>query len=422
MKKNYFLLVMMFLSLTSYSQRVILVNGGQYGNQSENANVIVYDVQTKTHLVIDTIHTQSVQDVLIEGDYVYVAAQDSIVRYQVLTNGSGSRVSAEAFPGVSTKTFAISGNDLLVGNWYAQSSDNLYIYDKFNLNVLDTISDVSKGAISIVTHQGFAYISQNSQTTSYTDTLGYIIKLDVANRTIVDTITVNGYTEDIGQLHIDPITNTMWSINSGSNTISTINLITLAATNTLINADLKVGNLSQMHVLNDTLFAKMNNGIGSIHLGLLDTINTNIIDTVVTAFTYDASQAKFYVTQTDFFSYASGKVYDRSGNKLDTFVVGYSPEVIRMQYDPPVGIAEFNNNSQSTFQLFPNPASQTVNVKGDNASFNQLRIFDLAGKLVFQETIRQEEVILNVSELPRGIYVVQLSNQVEQLNKKLILK
>ena len=422
MKKNCFLLVMMFLSITGFSQRVILVNGGQFGNQSENANVIVYDVQTKTHQVIDTIHTQSVQDVLIEESHVYVAAQDSIVKYQITTGGISGRITAEAFPGVSTKTMAISGTDLLVGNWYAQSSNNLYIFDKFNLNILDTLTDVSKGAISIVTHQGFAYISQNAQTSSFTDTLGYIIKLDVANRSIVDTITVNGYTEEFGQLHIDPITNTMWAINSGSNTISTINLSTLAATNTLINADLKVGNLSQMHVFNDTLFAKMDNGIGSIHLGLLDTIRTNIIDTVVTAFTYDASQAKFYVTQTDFFSYAYGKVYDRTGNKLDTFVVGYSPEVIRMQYDPPVGIAEFNSSSETTFQLYPNPARQTINIKREDARYNQLAIFDLAGKRVYQETIRKEEVVFDISNLPSGVYFVQLANQKERINQKLIIK
>ena len=57
--------------------------------------------------MIDTIQTQSVQDLLINGNIAYVAAQDSIVRYD-LTNQT--RTHAAAFNGPSTYTLELDQN------------------------------------------------------------------------------------------------------------------------------------------------------------------------------------------------------------------------------------------------------------------------------------------------------------------------
>lgn len=419
MKKNYFLLALLTLSVASFAQKTILVNGGQFGNSSENANVLIYDTQTQTSVVIDTIQTQSVQDILIDGNTAFVAAQDSIVKYDLALE---QRIAANAFNGVSTKTFALSGNELLVGNWYAKSSDNLYIYDKNTLTLLDSVSAVEKGAISILTHNGYAYISQNASSSNYTDTLGFIIKVDIVNRAVVDTIKIPAYTQDIGQLVLNPNGNGFFAINSGSNTIATVDFASLAVTNNTFMNDLRVGGKSHYSIHADTMFARMDNGIGAINLTTLNVLSTNIIDTVITAFTYDSLNANFYVTQTDFFSYNLGKIYNRSGNKINTLMVGYSPEVICMFYDQTVGLDKDLTATELAVQIYPNPATNMVNISSEKGNYSQIRLFDTKGRILFEDRMLKDKTTLSVNHLPKGLYFVELSNEGMRTSKPLILK
>ncbi|MEQ8909684.1 MAG: T9SS type A sorting domain-containing protein [Vicingaceae bacterium] len=419
MKKNYFLLALLTLTTAAFAQKTIIVNGGQFGNQNENANVMIYDTQTKSSQVIDTIHTQSVQDILIDGNFAFVAAQDSIVKYNL---NQGTRVASAAFSGVSTKTFTLSGNELLVGNWYAQTTDNLYIYDKNNLNLIDSVTAVEKGAISILVDNGFAYISQNETSANFTDTLGYIIKVDLANRTVVDTAAVSGYTQDMGELILRPDGNGFYVLNSGSNTITSVDFASFNATNTSLSNNLRVGGKSHISIQTDTLFARMDNGIGAIDLTNLSVFATNIVDTVVSAFTYDTLNKQFYVTQTDFFSYNLGKIYDRAGNKLDTMPVGYAPEVIRMYYDQSVGLHDFKKPAEFGLTLFPNPSSEMVNINFDQGDFTQLRLLDLKGKVLLEKGISTSRALLDVSNFSKGMYLIELSNATHQTAKPLIIK
>ena len=80
MKKITFSIALSLCALASVAQKTVLANGGRFGIQSENVTISIYDTQLKTSVTIDTIHTQSVQDVLVDGNAAIVAAQDSIVR------------------------------------------------------------------------------------------------------------------------------------------------------------------------------------------------------------------------------------------------------------------------------------------------------------------------------------------------------
>ena len=124
--------------------------------------------------------------------------------------------------------------------------------------------------------------------------------------------------------------------------------------------------------------------IGAINLNNLSIIDTSLIDTVVTAFSYDTSNSQFYVTQTDFFSFTFGKVYDRNGVKQSDFTVGFSPEVVGVFYTSPIGIEE-NLQSILSVNAYPNPASDIFYI--ENAKEGDLiRLIDLSGKLVLRES------------------------------------
>jgi hypothetical protein len=68
--------------------QVIVTNGGRFEFNPpflDYVTVQKYDPVTKSVTVFDTIYTQSVQDVVIAGNKAFVAAQDSIVEYNLDT-------------------------------------------------------------------------------------------------------------------------------------------------------------------------------------------------------------------------------------------------------------------------------------------------------------------------------------------------
>lgn len=63
-------------------------------------------------------------------------------------------------------------------------------------------------------------------------------------------------------------------------------------------------------------------------------------------------------------------------------------------------------------KLFPNPASQWVEVKGSTPSDN-ITLYTVSGQLV--KTIPLTQSRFNVSDLPRGMYLVKTANEVHKL-------
>ena len=427
--KNITFSIALLISTLLFGQKTIIVNGGQFGNPAENVNVMLYDTQTKTSTVIDTIHTQSVQEILMEGDFAYVAAQDSIIKYDL---SLGRRVAANAFPGVSTKALALApNNELLVSNWYGKSAHNLYVFNRSTLALIDSI-DAKEGVTSMLVAQTGLLVNQNSSTgaPNYADTLGYILAIDIASRTVLDTIRITNYTGDIGELILKPASQVgFYSINSVSNTYGNFsNPIPFPPyfTTTTVNPnqDLKVSSKSQYFVNGDTAFLKMNQGIGVVDLTNLSTIDPLLIDTVVTGFTYDTANFNFYVTQTDFFSYMSGKAYKRDGSFLESFTVGVSPEVVSMFYNITTGVQEINTEKADVFSLYPNPASDQVTIELDkmlNDNSNAF-ILNVNGQIVREMRLQNGVNRLSVANLDKGVYLITVNTGSEFYTKKLIVE
>jgi hypothetical protein len=167
----------------------------------------------------------------------------------------------------------------------------------------------------------------------------------------------------------------------------------------------------------------MNNGIGSIDLSNFAVVDTNLIDTVVTGFAYDTTNRIFYVTQTDFFSFSSGRVYDRGGNRTDTLQVGFSPEVVRIFYDQFVGIEAQKRENQISFELYPNPAKNFISIELDEGFEAQhLRLFDRQGRLVREERLKANSKQIDLSGQPKGLYFLELLADQQRLTKAFIIQ
>ena len=83
---------------------------------------------------------------------------------------------------------------------------------------------------------------------------------------------------------------------------------------------------------------------------------------------------------------------------------------------PKVGIEE---PLVTALKVYPNPASDILNFKvEDEWMSGYLTIFDMAGRVYAKENINNSSSKINISELPAGIYIIQLRTEKGNFNTK----
>lgn len=86
----------------------------------------------------------------------------------------------------------------------------------------------------------------------------------------------------------------------------------------------------------------------------------------------------------------------------------------------PVNVLEINSDVQ--FVLVPNPASTELTVVSENNVAAQLNIYTISGQQVFSNNFTSSEMMIDVSKLAKGTYIVTLVNGNKVQTKKLIVK
>jgi hypothetical protein len=99
-----------------------------------------------------------------------------------------------------------------------------------------------------------------------------------------------------------------------------------------------------------------------------------------------------------------------------------------LKYNNPNGGAGVQTYTldQNDFNIYPNPSSGNVNfsVNGPNTEDIHVKVFDLAGNIIFGTTLNVNGVSnssYDFSLLSKGIYIVNVSSVSEKMNKKLII-
>ena len=78
----------------------------------------------------------------------------------------------------------------------------------------------------------------------------------------------------------------------------------------------------------------------------------------------------------------------------------------------PTGISSFNSAAeQNQIQIFPNPASDFVQVGGDINFPSVMRIYNMTGKLVREERLESRDQQVNVSDLQEGLFIVRMGGK-----------
>ena len=86
-----------------------------------------------------------------------------------------------------------------------------------------------------------------------------------------------------------------------------------------------------------------------------------------------------------------------------------------------VGILGLGNNSQETFSIYPNPASNGyVHISSFFSGVKTVSVYDILGKKVMAASIPSS--ILNISELKSGVYTLKIIQNEISSTKKLVIK
>lgn len=83
------------------------------------------------------------------------------------------------------------------------------------------------------------------------------------------------------------------------------------------------------------------------------------------------------------------------------------------------GIDDLNEN---TIKIYPNPATQFINIETDLTNISEIRIIDISGvvrkSVIYENKIQQ----INIEDLNLGIYTIQIITEYNKINKRLIIK
>lgn len=97
--------------------------------------------------------------------------------------------------------------------------------------------------------------------------------------------------------------------------------------------------------------------------------------------------------------------------------------ILIWQYDN-IGVDEINDISNH-LMLYPNPANSFVmiQVEDENVCFKQISVYDLSGREICVENVSGQQHNLNVSTLPKGIYLVKvITGDDNAVNVKLLVQ
>ena len=82
-----------------------------------------------------------------------------------------------------------------------------------------------------------------------------------------------------------------------------------------------------------------------------------------------------------------------------------------------VSVAELNDGD---FTVYPNPANDVVTITTDGTA-DQLTVFNLNGQVITSFINPQAIETVNVSELPAGTYLIQVTNECVVTEEKLVV-
>lgn len=426
-RKSFFILVIALgLSFNVFSQmqyilkQAIIVNSGifEMDDPADFVTVSSFNPIIGLSFVFDTIYTQSAQCVVVEDGFAFVAAQDSVIKYNLDTY---ERVAEVKVGGVNQ--LVIYNDFLIVGRQYPATNKYVKIYDKTDLIEIVAFEGISGDTYGITVDNDTVFVAVNG---GWAGTTGSLVKIYVGNDEpeFIEEMALGEQAMGIAQLFnqnniVYSVNKTPWVGTTGS--FTEYHTLTGQVTSTTI--DFKVGN--GMNLVESELYVMLNGNIGAYNVDtkeITSTIVPDVNDSLdILSAVYDEISERFFVNFSGYFAEGEGKVYDLDGNEIDNYEVGISAEALALDYRL-VGNVNESELTEINVKTFPNPFSEFISVESES-KINSLSLNDISGKQITSiSKVNSYRVKILADELSNGIYIININTDAGNVSKMIIKK
>ena len=405
--KQLFTSVLLLISAFAFSQnylhKVLVLNEGYFDYQTNQiidpVTIGSYDPSTQIYSVVSTLNGMRFgSDLIIDGNFYYVAADSKIYKMDLNTHQEIASVSC-----VGVRNLGIYQNKLVAtrGEYLTTFDSYLHIYDANTLSLIqaiDTISGPKWASQNIVIDGSIAYIAINNGY-EWGNEKGLIGKLNLDNLSYGNEVDLGPDGKNPDNLmksgdFLYTVNNKDWSnasvskvaLNGSSNTTVNLQSAATGCGTSALRDDKLVYQISMETTLNEFDINLMN---------LSGPITGHSINYYELA--QEPVSGQLYTSETDFFSFGKIHIFDDNNTELSNFNVGISPGTIVFDVRPSVGLIEQENS----LVIYPNPTKENLYLSG--FSSEKTRILDLSGK----EVISTFEKTVNVSNLKNGAYLLE---------------
>ena len=337
-------------------------------------------------------------DLIINGNYYYVAADTKIFKMDLNTHQEIASVSC-----VGVRNLGIYQNKLIAtrGEYLTTFDSYLHIYDANTLSLIqaiDTISGPKWASQNIVIDGSAAYIAINNGY-EWGNEKGIVGKLNLDNLSYGNEVDLGPDGKNPDNLmksgdFLYTVNNKDWSnasvskvaLNGSSNVTVNLQSVATGCGTSALRDDKLVYQISMETTLNEFDINLMN---------LSGPITGHSINYYELA--QEPVSTYLYASNTDYFSYGKVFIFNANNTEIAQFDAGISPGTIVFDIRPSVGLIEQENS----LSIYPNPTNENLYLS--EFSSGKTRILDLSGK----EVISTFEKTVNVSNLKNGAYLLE---------------
>jgi hypothetical protein len=97
-----------------------------------------------------------------------------------------------------------------------------------------------------------------------------------------------------------------------------------------------------------------------------------------------------------------------------------STPMVRMNFDPSVGVNEVQDNLG--LRVFPNPANEVINISLNKEVSATITLLDVSGKVVRTQTLNGISTSINTASLNSGVYFVTINDGTSVSTQKVVIK
>jgi hypothetical protein len=371
MKKVVLVLCLIYQGVMAQNvvNQVLLLNEGRFdyttGEIETPVTIGSYDPFTSIYSVVDTIEgARFASDMLIDGDYFYVAADTQLLKYDLNTY---ELLASQSVTGV--RNILIVNDNLFVSRGeYGVSFDSYFqIYSKSDLTFISEL-DTTEGPkwttqnmvhtdnkLYVAINNGFEWGNEKSLIGVLDlSTLSYLEEIDLgSDATNPDNMMI---TDD----YIFTVNNKNWSgasfskVDLSTNSSTTINVsdVSTGCGTSCLRGDKINFQISMDSVLlewDPATLLSSGNPLG---------INQNFYELA-----YDEVNNYLYASETDYSTYGKVHIYDADNNLVSEFDCGVSPGTIVFDVRNTTSIVDysFNQTQDDVFDLFGRKINQIEN-------------------------------------------------------------